>query len=326
MLLTITMAESSDDNASDDDEVFVSQIVTVDEMLSAGLLLAKLNEGRSKRAVKEKDFTDRYGSSARVLAQLWEDLQLTELEDARVLPDQLDLNGFLMTHHFLRHYQTETERKCTNNGVRVADQRDVVWFYIRKIAALKEEKIVFTKEHMDSDSIWIMTVDGTMSAANEASHPTLSKDPEQFSFKHHSAGYNTEIGVSLIESRCLWINGPYKAGKFTDKAIFIKEHGLRDLLKSIGKKGIADGGYTGYPNELSTPNAHDSPSVRKFKSRASHRHEAFNGMLKKFDCLKDKFRHGEEKYVLCFLACAVLCQYQLELGSPLWNILVGDMK
>ncbi len=76
---------------------------------------------------------------------------------------------------------------------------------------------------------------------------------------------------------------------------------------------------------LSTPNAHASPSVRKFKSRALKRHEKFNNMLKVFGCLSIKNRHTEVKFKICFEAVAVVCHYQLENGSPLWNIYVGDM-
>ena len=70
-------------------------------------------------------------------------------------------------------------------------------------------------------------------------------------------------------------------------------------------------------------------------------------MLKCFKVLSDKFRHtaynpigpdadsdaedglaldeSRQRYKVCFGAVAVLCQYQLENGKPLYNSLVGDM-
>jgi hypothetical protein len=65
----------------------------------------------------------------------------------------------------------------------------------------------------------------------------------------------------------------YKAGQ-NDKKIFA-EKGLKDKLKSLGKWGIGDGGYSGHPEELSIPNPHDSKEVARFKSRALKRHERF---------------------------------------------------
>ena len=115
------------------------------------------------------------------------------------------------------------------------------------------------------------------------------------------------------------MNGPFKAGE-SDKKSF-KERGLLAKLQSLGKRGIADGGYTGYP-ELSIPNAHDSPEVYKFKSRTLKRHETFNGMTKNFDCLSGRFRHSVDRFKNCFEAVCVICQYQLENGQPLYDILV----
>ena len=158
------------------------------------------------------------------------------------------------------------------------------------------------------------------------------KDPANYSFKHHSAGFNAEVAVSIKESRCVWINGPGPAGEDVDLALFRKPGGLKEKLVAIGKKGIADGGYRGEPDLLSTPNGHDHASVRKFKSRALKRHEKFNSMLKCFKCLLVKFRHTAFKsedetklrWRVCFGACAVLCQYQLENGQALYNIFVGN--
>ena len=55
------------------------------------------------------------------------------------------------------------------------------------------------------------------------------------------------------------------------------------------------------------------------------RHESFNGMIKQFDCLVGRFRHPMGRYATCFEAVCVLCQYKMEMGSPLFDILVEDI-
>ena len=115
------------------------------------------------------------------------------------------------------------------------------------------------------------------------------KDPANYSHKHHSAGFNAEVAVSIKESRCIWINGPGPAGQDVDIVLFRAPGGVKEKLQSIGKKAIADGGYVGEAAVLSTPNGHDCPSVRQFKSRALKRHEKFNNLLKCFKVLSAKF-------------------------------------
>ena len=103
--------------------------------------------------------------------------------------------------------------------------------------------------------------------------------------------------------------------------IFVK-HGLKDKLEAAGKKCIADSGYTGYPDLVSTFNAVDRKDVRKFKTRVQMRHEQFNGMLKEFRALNGVFRH-KEKFGVCFDAVAVICIYRMENGEPLFNAMAG---
>lgn len=113
------------------------------------------------------------------------------------------------------------------------------------------------------------------------------------------------------------MNGPFKAGP-SDSKIF-QEKGLKDQLSQNGNVGIADGGYPGHPNVLSTPNYH---AVKLFKSRALKRHEKFNGMIKQFDCLKGRFRHSADRLQTCVEAACVVCQYKMEMGDPLYDILI----
>ena len=95
-------------------------------------------------------------------------------------------------------------------------------------------------------------------------------------------------------------------------------------LSKEGKKAIADEGYRGFPDEISTHNSLDSPEVREFKRRARQRHEIYNGFLKQFDILSERFRcknnpnekfSVDEKLQMVFEAVNVIVQYKMEKGD-----------
>ena len=75
---------------------------------------------------------------------------------------------------------------------------------------------------------------------------------------------------------------------------------------------------------ISVPNDFDPPSLKNFKKRARARHETFNGRLKRFQVLTDRFCHGtkdEMKYhKLVFEACVIICQFEIETDHPLLNV------
>ena len=176
--------------------------------------------------------------------------------------------------------------------------------------------------------IWIMTVDGTHLVTLEPGSEEVPKDSSYFSFKHHAAGFNYEVGIHLFESRCIWLSGPHKAGVYNDAKMF-KECGLRDKLRLAGKKAIGDEGYQGFPNEISTANTLDSEEVQEFKIRARQRHEVYNGKLTQFAVIGEKFRcknnpndlyDAAEKLQMVFEAVNVLVQYKMQAGEPLFDI------
>jgi hypothetical protein len=129
-------------------------------------------------------------------------------------------------------------------------------------------------------------------------HPTKTKNPLYFSFKHKRAGLLYEVGMSIHEERCVWINGPYPGGKTNDKGVFNDK--LRAKIPA-GKRVLGDSGYDSKRDSdiVTTKRVKDSAVVRKVKRRVLARHE---------DVHKSAFE-----------AVAVICQYQLELGSPLFE-------
>jgi hypothetical protein len=185
---------------------------------------------------------------------------------------------------------------------------------------LKEMKIRWPHDNFGTGEWgWGPSVDGVHFTSEEKVHPHLPKDPAIFSYKHNCAGFTYEIGLALAESKLVWFSGPHDAGAWTDIKIF-KEKGLMALLKAKKKRAIGDGGYRGFPKLMSTPNSHDSANVKLFKNRARMRHEKYNGKLKTFQCLDRRFRHSKERLQACFEAVAVIVQYMMEMGEPMYDI------
>ena len=250
-----------------------------------------------------------------------EDLQTTTIEAARVLPNQLNVDHFLMAMHHLKRYPTDLEREPIFD-IDCMQGRDRVWFYVEKIRQLKWEKIVWPADDFGSD-LWVISVDGVHFWIREPQHPEWSQDRTFFSQKYNHAGICYELGISLSENKLVWMNGPFKAGQ-SDLSIF-KKHGLKMKLETTGKCAIGDGNYVGYPQVVSSPNNHDSRAVKKFKSRALKRHEKFNGMIKHFECLTGRFRHSATRFRQCMEAVCVICQYKMEMGMPLFDILIESV-
>jgi hypothetical protein len=321
--LTNTMVEVASDEDDEHDNGLL--VYTANEIMKIGLLLVGFTRRRLRRAKKKTNldrFRGHFGSNPHVLAEILEDLQTTEVEEAHVPSEELNIKHFLMAMHHLKRYPTEIEREPIFDISHMSG-RDSCWFYIEKVQALKAQKIYWPEDNF-GDDIWVITVDGTHCWVQEPQHPSWSQDREYYSHKYNKAGLNYELGISLWQSRLVWMKGPTKAGA-NDLSVFLGE-GLKAKLKATGKKGIGDGGYRGHPSELSTPNSHDSKEANKFKSRALKRHEKFNGLTKIFDCLSGRFRHSVDRFKNCFEAVCVICQYQMENGSPLYDILIDDMS
>jgi DDE superfamily endonuclease len=323
-----TSSGPSSIDSSSIDEPLNLVILTEDEMLYKGLValqwpIEKL--GRRSLESNIEQYHGMYGLDPSATAKLWLDLQTTKIEDALVIADATSIDKLHWALHFLYRYPTESEResiwKKSANTI-----RESCWFFVYKIKSLRAEKIVWPK-FMESDT-WVMSVDGTHLVTLEPGQsPDFPRDPSYFSFKHHTAGFNYEVGIHLFESKCIWLSGPHKAGEYNDAKIF-REHGLMHRLRQKGKKAIADDGYRGFPGEISTHNSLDTDEVREFKTRARQRHEIYNGMLKQFDVLSDRFRcknHPKdpftvaEKLQFCFEAVNILVNYKMQ-TEPLFDI------
>ena len=204
---------------------------TPDEMLFFGLELVYVsNPGRLTKSTRDRNvprFKTFYGATPEVHHELWNDLQNTDNLDALVLPEDLNMTSFFVALHFLKCYPLEDEREALFD-VSPKSGRGKVWFFVEKIRNLRADKIVWPYEIFE-DEEWVMTVDGTHCEFQEPSHPEFSIDTGYFSHKHGQAGLAYEIGISLFDSKVVWLNGPFRAG-MNDKSIFTEDGGLNSFI------------------------------------------------------------------------------------------------
>jgi hypothetical protein len=332
--------EIEDDDAEEEEES--DDDVTPDEVFDEFLKDDKRFRLHLRR------FKACYGSAPQVICAIWWDLQTADIDEARISNVTVrSLERLLMTMYFLK---TNLSEHCMAGIFQLSEPtvRKWCWAYAAKIQALKAIKIVWEDlealggdedeeedgEHEEEDgedeeedgeeelrairAKLPLTVDGVHCRVLEQGHPTNAYDTAYFSHKSKSAGLAYEIALLVHHSRCVWMNGPFPAGK-NDLSMF--REGLAAKIPE-GMKVIADKGYNARDvvDIISTPNSHDSKKVSEYKSRARARQETFNARLKNFGVLEQRFRHDLEKHKIAFEAVAVICQYQLENCSPLFDV------
>ena len=148
-----------------------------------------------------------------------------------------------------------------------------------------------------------------------------SIDRGRYLHKFNKAALKYQITIDVHESKVVDIYGPCKGGKH-DKTMFI-DSGLRDKIP-VQKKGVTDRVYGDKKNKkhnmkLCLPNPMDDKKTAKLKSRMQCRHETFDGRLTFFNALNATYRHSEESHQYVFESIAVMVQYQMDLGAPLFD-------
>lgn len=269
---------------------------------------------RVNRSTNVRRYKRHYGGPPSAHAALWEMLVTTDIENA-LLPraNAKDLDHFLLSLFYLKVYPTE-EVLALRFGVHEQTARKWARFYIERLAALKQVKIQWPESW---DSVFIISVDCVNFGINEPRHPTLHKDKAYFDRKGGKAGVTYEIALNLWQSNIVWLNGPFPPNSGGDRDIFISQ-GLIDVIPD-GKKAIADKIYTGLA-KIALHNSLDTEEVREFKRRARARQESINARLKSFNILRNRFRHGLTKHQQVVHAVAVLVCFNIENGSPLFNV------
>ena len=317
--------------------VVVEMVVTAAQVLKRGLELVGFSEKQINGVRREKNlsrFRAHYTNSPVVYAIVFHSLQAMDNLKANIIPlfgkvgQEKVFDYFFCAIHLLACYPTEEEAEAVFNHSNVT-WSDWSWDILERISLLLPEFVGIPErwDNPESDSndetIFIMTVDGIHCSIEEPSLKLFSENRKFFSHKYHGAGLDYELGISIFQQKCVWVRGPYPAGTH-DATIF------RDALQGevaamrdrsgVQHRVIADRGYRGNREFISTPNSHDDEPLRDFKGRALSRHETFNGRLKNFDSLQERFRHSVKKHKMCFNAGVVIVQISLEHGSPLFIV------
>jgi hypothetical protein len=287
-------------------------IKTAAEILQEGLQLVGRGPERQARCcgrTNEKCFKGHYGSSSVVCAQILADLQTTDIAEAHISVKKQQLKYYFAAHHLLAKYETREDR-ASAFGSCVRSDQDWTWTFIEKISALKMAKIMWPADWVDGSMNILLpiTVDASHFATFELqTDPNNPKDPRNFSHKIHGPAVSYEVALAIHESRIVSISGPFPAAT-NDLTIF------RSKLEAMipdGSKAIADSAYRS-SEKVSVSCSHDSPELRRFKSRARARQESFWRRLKCFKCLGERYHHPIDKHRMIFEAVCVVVQYQFE--------------
>ena len=272
-------------------------------------------------------FCSLFGSTPSVLADQFVDLQVTDVAEAMLDKQENSrrgLEGFLRAHYWL--WTRPKNARIMAAHLDVSEklcQGDPLWSWVRKIAALRVEKIVWNERTSgpisEEAETFTISVDGTDFKVWEPKHPTKPIDTKYASHKFKKAGLRYEIAISISTGRCVWIHGPFPAGTH-DMTIFRKA--LKHKIKP-GEAVIADRGYQTQREDeafMSTPSKFDDAEVDKFKSRARCRHETFNGRIKMYASMEQTWKNTAEKHKWALHAVAVTVQYHLEHGPGMFAV------
>jgi hypothetical protein len=123
-------------------------ILSPDAMMARGLAYMGITlDKQARRSSKSNwdDFRCHYGASPMVLAEMWEDLCTTTIDEAKLEDKQKGEKGlscFLMAHHFLWTYPKNASILASRFGIctKKASGR-FLWSWVKRVAALRAAKI-----------------------------------------------------------------------------------------------------------------------------------------------------------------------------------------
>lgn len=133
-------------------------------------------------------------------------------------------------------------------------------------------------------------------------------DKGRCSHKFKSAALRYEVAIAIKTGWIVHVNGPFIAGKWTDKKIV--QLRLHQKLRD-GEFYLADGGYINRSAPVITkwtiPRRH-----RRRMNAIMARHEIINRKFKNWGILEHRFRHQESAHAAVFHAIAVMTQIEIE--------------
>ena len=122
------------------------------------------------------------------------------------------------------------------------------------------------------------------------------------SYKHAISRY--EVAIAIKTGYIVHVNGPFLCGEWPD--LRIAREWLHHRLP-VGEYYIADGGHRCRHSPVVLQESVQQNEVRKFRLIRA-RHETINGRFKEWGCLKQTYRHAENKHHDVFMAVAVITQ------------------
>ena len=127
---------AGNDDSSVEEEV--GHVVTLLEMQREGLLIAHYTEQRYARTKKHYANSDRFlecfGVRPATACTIYEDLQTTDIETAKIKGSPLELKYFLLGLYFLAHYPKESQMEPLFDYSRKW-ARDLVWQTVKRLQA-----------------------------------------------------------------------------------------------------------------------------------------------------------------------------------------------
>lgn len=269
--------------------------------------ISKLELGRFRQA---------FGVGPETIVRVFHDIQSEQLMEENVIRNP-NMYDFMMALHWLRIYNKENNHAGFWN-MSENTARSKTWKYVHAFQALVKRKVKWICADPDNlpDEVFIASVDGVHCQISE-----IRTNPSKIicSYKNKKPGVVYEIAIGIYSDTLVWINGPFPAG-MSDLQVF--RAGLKQKIPE-GKRLIADQGYVAEPKFFSTRNPLDTPEVKELKKRAKARHETFNGRLKDWVILSQRFRCTRDpfqKHKTVFEACCVLTQYDVEDSHPLFKV------
>ena len=284
-----------------------------------------IRTGRKSEKTLAQEFHNHFGSSTLDIAECWFDLCYHD--ESLLLTKEKSEKGFkryLAAVYWLWARPKNASDFASRFGLCLDYVRGVgLWKWIERIAVLARKKIVWG-DWLDSKDteVFAISTDGVDFKMWERQHPDYPVDSKAMSHKFRSCGAKYIIALSVFESKCVFIEGPFRGGK-GDLDMF-KESGLMQKMIANGKVCIADRGFWSKLQHerdcFAYPDYMDSKELGNFKTRARLRQETFNRRLKHFEALSGTFANGFVKHGIALRAVAVLVQYQMDNGSPLFSV------
>ena len=125
-------------------------------------------------------------------------------------------------------------------------------------------------------------------------------------------GVNYELLLHVYKAKLVWCYGPIRPGKYNDVSTYRRK--LKEIMETrlTGKRILGDKGYRGEVETITTRNPYDPDELNEWKDRALARHEKFNQLLKCWNVLQHRWRHGIANHQLAFKAVCAITQYELD--------------